>query len=72
MNGRVVILIFCFLVLQSCYVIVPVINFGHLTVPQGDTGFLNKYEARMELSPSGEIQNATETKQGKTVKDLVF
>lgn len=30
--------------LAGCYVIVPVINFGELTIPMGDMGFLNKYE----------------------------
>lgn len=67
------VLILClFAGFNACYVIVPVINFGHLTIPQGDTGFLNKYESQVELGASGEIQGVTKTQQGLTVKDLIF
>lgn len=50
--------------LAGCYVIVPVVNFGELTIPRGDMGFLNKYEdtydmRRFEGLSAGEILGAT-------------
>lgn len=59
--------------LVGCYVIVPVVNFGHMTIPQGDTGFLNRYEARFEQGAAGMVAGATGTgEKKKTVKDYLF
>jgi hypothetical protein len=50
-------------------VIVPVINFGELTIPRGDMGFLNRYESNQGMNRQGEVP-VDKTKK-PTVKQLL-